>query len=123
MLKAPQAASPLLSAGHCSVCIPETPIVFLTGVTNGRVFAYCARCSVAWADPPSRFLGGKFGRAEVLSSGRARTATEKEIDEHGWFLEIEGTVPESLMAEESFFVKAANPTPRARARGRGRPSR
>ena len=30
----------LLSAGHCSVCLPETPIAFLTGVSNGRVFAY-----------------------------------------------------------------------------------
>jgi hypothetical protein len=113
----------LLSAGHCSVCIPETPIVFLTGVTNGRVFAFCARCGVAWADPPSRFLGGKFGRAEVLSGGKARAATEKEIDEHGWFLEIEGTVPGSVMAEETFYVKATPATPRARGRGRGRPAR
>jgi len=27
----------LLSAGHCSVCLPETPIAFLTGVTKGRM--------------------------------------------------------------------------------------
>ena len=113
----------LLSAGHCSVCIPETPIVFLTGVTNGRVFAYCARCGVAWADPPSRFLGGKFGRAEVLSDGKARAATEREIDEHGWFLEIEGTVPESLMAKETFFVKSKKATPPAKRRGKGRRAR
>jgi hypothetical protein len=113
----------LLSAGHCSVCLPETPIVFLTGVTNGRVFAFCARCGVAWADPPSRFLGGKFGRAEVLSGGQARAATEREIDEHGWFLEIEGTVPESVMAGETFYVKSKPATPPARGRGRGRPAR
>jgi len=115
--------SRLLSAGHCSVCLPETPIVFLTGVKNGRVFAFCARCGVAWADPPSRFMGGKFGRAEVLSGGQARAATEREVDEHGWFLEIEGTVPESVMAEETFFVPAKKATPRARGRGRGRPAR
>jgi hypothetical protein len=120
---AAKSGSHLLSAGHCSVCLPETPIVFLTGVTNGRVFAFCARCGVAWADPPSRFLGGKFGRAEVLSGGQARAATEKEVDEHGWFLEIEGTVPESVMAEETFYVKAKPSTPRARGRGKGRRAR
>ncbi len=118
-----RATTRLLSAGHCSVCIPETPIVFLTGVTNGRVFAFCARCTVAWADPPSRFLGGKFGRAEVLSGGKARAATEREIDEHGWFLEIEGTVPESVMKEEAFFVPAKAPTRPSRGRGKGRPAR
>lgn len=123
MPKDPRAASRLLSAGHCSVCLPETPIAFLAGVTNGQVFAYCARCGVAWADPPSRFLGGKWGCPEILSGGRARAATEREVDEHGWFLEIEGTVPESVMAKVPFFVKSKKPTPRAKGRGKGRPSR
>ena len=115
--------SRLLSAGHCSVCLPETPIAFLAGVSNGRVFAYCARCGVAWADPPSRFMGGKWGRPEILSGGKARAATERKVDEHGWYLEIEGTVPESVMATVPFFVRAKKATPRARGRGRGRPAR
>jgi len=75
--------------------------VFHTGVTNGRAFAICACGGVAWADPPSRLPGGKFGRAEFLSGAEARAATEIEIDKYGWFLEIEGTVPESMMAAET----------------------
>jgi len=116
-------AGRLLSAGHCSVCIPEKPVVFLAGVKTGRVFGYCARCRVAWADPASRFMGGKWHEAGDLAGGQARAATEREVDDRGWFLQIEGSVPESIMRGQKFFVRAKPATRPSRARGKGRRAR
>lgn len=65
-------------------------------------------------------MGGKWQEAEDLAGGQARAATEREVDERGWFLQIEGTVSESVMWGQEFFVRARPATRPSRARGKGR---
>jgi hypothetical protein len=96
--------SNLLILGDCPVCGDTAQVVFLTGLGNARVFAYCPLCGIAWTDPERYFPDGAWHRPEEVSGGQARAATPDEIKAHGWERLVTGVAPESIISA-AFYVR------------------